>query len=148
MSLLSLLGLNGKANRLLARLTAERAINLDNLDRPVSQCAPASTALLRATWTDALAGYLATAARLQRAEMLTITGTAFPGTLVTVDKTIDPVTPGKCLILPAGDVFTWPKMDSTYTVSLTGPTNVRLVFTAAGTGSTVYTFNFCVLAFQ
>lgn len=148
MSLLSLLGLNGKANRLLARLTAQRAINLDNLDRPVSQCAPASTALLRATWTDDLAAYLGSAARLDRAEMLTIQGTAVSNTVIIVDKTIAPVIAGKCIILPAGDVFTSPKMDSTFTCVLQDTTTVRLVFTVTGSGYTNYTFNFNLLAFR
>jgi hypothetical protein len=48
-----LLGITGKLNALLARVTPGRAANLDRLDVPVSSRAPASTALSTTVWTQA-----------------------------------------------------------------------------------------------
>lgn len=57
-----LLGLPAKVKTLVDRLTSTRATNLDNLDAAISTCAPGSTALSDAVWTDARAGKLDTAA--------------------------------------------------------------------------------------
>lgn len=70
--LMMLAGLPGKMKTLLDRLTAARAGNLDRLDATVSSRAPASTALLRAVWSDARAASLdlITAARMEKIDAM------------------------------------------------------------------------------
>lgn len=52
-------GLPGQIATLLARLTSGRASALDHLDADISTRAPASSAVSSATWTSALAAFLA-----------------------------------------------------------------------------------------
>lgn len=51
-------GLSGLLRTLVGRITSDRAAGLDHLDADVSSRAPASTAMSKAVWTDALATLL------------------------------------------------------------------------------------------
>lgn len=142
-------GLPGKMKILLDRLTHERAQALLNLDQPVSQCAPASTALLRSVWTDGLAGALATTVRLNRAEMLSIIGAASGGALVLATRTIASVTIGKCILIPVGGVVIndTAAASPAFALTLQNSTTVQLRFTLPGAGTVAYSCTFALLAF-
>lgn len=55
-------GLSGLLRTLVSRITPDRAAGLDHLDADISSRAPASTAMSKAVWTDALAVLLSSTA--------------------------------------------------------------------------------------
>lgn len=124
----ALLGLSGKCKTLIDRLTATRAAAIDNLDAAVSTLAPAATALSNVTWTDSLASSLAGVGRLERAEVLSISGSTGAGTgSKTIDVTVSAVTTGKSFAFFAGGFLasTNPFEGS---ASFTTSTNLRIEY--------------------
>lgn len=146
----ALMGLPGKLKTVLDRLTSGRAANLDNLDAAISTRAAAATALSNATWSDGLATSLASALKLDRAEILTISGSGTGGTVVTANLTITAVTLGKCFLVPLGSVVVQGHNSyaAGFSLALTSTTNVQLVFKMPNTGSQGFTFTLALVSFQ
>lgn len=146
----ALMGLPGKLKTVLDRLTSGRAANLDNLDAAISTRAAAATALSNATWSDGLATSLASALKLDRAEILTISGSGTGGTVVTANLTITAVTLGKCFLVPLGSVVVQGHNSyaAGFSLTLTSTTNAQLVFKMPNTGSQGYSFVFALVSFQ
>lgn len=142
----ALLGLTGKLKTLTDRLTAPRAALIDNADATVTSRAPAATALSNATWTDALATALAGTAKLDRAEVLILTGNTGAGTgSKTVDTTVASVTTGKAVAFFAGGFIAGSTQISAQ-VYFTTTTNLRVEY-VDGTGSVSYEFAVVLVAF-
>lgn len=143
----ALLGLPGKIKILADRLTAPRAALLDNLDAAISTRAPAATALSTATWTNALATALGAAIKLDRAEILYITGSTGAGAgRKTVDITVSAVTLGKAFALVTGG-FVGTTTPAVAMARFTTTTNLQLLFNNPNTTSTGYEFTVVVVSF-
>lgn len=142
----ALLGLPGKCKTLADRLTSGRAAALDNLDIAVSTLAPAATALSNATWTDALATSLAAVARLDRAEILSVSGNTGAGTgAKAIDVTITSVNLGKAIAFVSGGFLagSTPLLGS---ARFTTATNMRVEYLDP-IGATSYEFSVVVVSF-
>lgn len=145
----ALMGLPGKVKTLLDRLTSTRAANLDSLDAQVSTRAPASTALSNVVWTNGLAASLAGALLLDRADILSISGTGTGGTVVTADLTVAAVTIGKCFLVPLGSVVVQGHNSyaAGFSLFLVNSTTARLTFKMPNTGAQAYEFRFAMVSF-
>lgn len=140
-------GLGGKLKTLIDRLTATRAALLDNLDAAISTRAPAATALSNATWTSELASSLASAIRLDRAEILYISGATGAGAgQKNVDVTISAVTLGKAFAFVTGG-FTSGMTPATAMARFTTPTNLHITYVNPNATSVAYSFTVVVVSF-
>lgn len=139
-------GTGGKLKALADRLTAPRAAALDYLDAAVSTRAPAATAVSNAIWTDALAAALAGIARLERAEVLSVSGSTGAGTGVkAIDITVPAVNTAKAVAFVSGG-FIAGSTPLQGAASFTSATNLRIEYVDP-TGATSYEFSIVVINF-
>lgn len=143
----ALLGLSGKLQALIDRLTAGRAAAIDNIDAALSTRAPTATALSNATWSSSLATLLAGALKLGRAELIPVTGTTGTGAgRKMADITISAVTLGKTAVFVGGSGRVG-AADSRAMAFLTSATNVRLHYVNPNGSNNTYSFQVVVIAF-
>ena len=152
--ILSLSGLNGKIKTLLDRLTSGRADALDYLDAPISDCAPASTAVSAADLTPTRAGKLdnldqAISAISPLAQSVQFVSITLLGSDSSRTATITSVTTTKTVIIPLGyttAATTGPDKDKEGCWELTNTTTVT--FNRGHTGINSVTFKCVVVSLK
>ena len=143
-------GLPGQMATLLARLTATRATNLDNLDAAVSTRAAASTALSTATWTGARAANLDTIPSLLTSAIKSIQQISLSlASVSSASATITSVNTAKAIVVPAGAWLSGgtsiTAADTAVMLNMTSATNVTAT---RGTSNGTLAVRFFVVEFN